>query len=124
MLLALWTVGILGFFALSPFKLPHYGLPAFPAMALLVAKLWDEAIERPPGAPRSSRLLVPALLAMAGAGRRDGRRLAGVAPPLPGGRRGGRRLRAEHGRAGPDRDAPTSWPSSGRSSPRSRASSC
>jgi 4-amino-4-deoxy-L-arabinose transferase-like glycosyltransferase len=65
MLLALWTVGILGVFALSPFKLPHYGLPAFPAMALLVAKLWDEAIERPPGAPRSSRLLVPALLAMA-----------------------------------------------------------
>ena len=43
MLLALWAVGILGVFALSPFKLPHYGLPAFPAMALLVAKLWDEA---------------------------------------------------------------------------------
>ena len=65
MLLALWTVGILGVFALSPFKLPHYGLPAFPAMALLVAKLWDEAIERPPGAPRSFSLLVPALLATA-----------------------------------------------------------
>jgi 4-amino-4-deoxy-L-arabinose transferase-like glycosyltransferase len=65
MLLALWTVGILGVFALSPFKLPHYGLPAFPAMALLVAKLWDEVIERPPGAPRSSRLLLPALLAVA-----------------------------------------------------------
>lgn len=65
MLLALWTIGILGVVALSPFKLPHYGLPAFPAMALLVAKLWDDAIERPAGAPRSSRLLVPALLAMA-----------------------------------------------------------
>jgi 4-amino-4-deoxy-L-arabinose transferase-like glycosyltransferase len=65
MLLALWTVGILGVFALSPFKLPHYGLPAFPAMALLVAKLWDEAIERPAGAPRSFSLLVPAGLAMA-----------------------------------------------------------
>jgi 4-amino-4-deoxy-L-arabinose transferase-like glycosyltransferase len=65
MLLALWTVGILGVFALSPFKLPHYGLPAFPAMALLVAKLWDDAIERPAGAPRSFSLLVPALVATA-----------------------------------------------------------
>jgi len=65
MLLALWTVGILGVFALSPFKLPHYGLPAFPAMALLVAKLWDDAIERPAGAPRSVNLLAPALLATA-----------------------------------------------------------
>jgi 4-amino-4-deoxy-L-arabinose transferase-like glycosyltransferase len=65
MLLALWTVGILGVFALSPFKLPHYGLPAFPAMALLVAKVWDEAIERPAGAPRSWSLVLPALLATA-----------------------------------------------------------
>jgi len=65
MLLALWTIGVLGVFALSPFKLPHYGLPAFPAMALLVAKLWDEAIERPAGAPRSFSLLAPALLATA-----------------------------------------------------------
>ena len=65
MLLAIWTIGTLGVFALSPFKLPHYGLPAFPAMALLVAKLWDEAIARPAGAPRSFSLLVPALLATA-----------------------------------------------------------
>ncbi len=65
MLFALWTVGILGVFALSPFKLPHYGLPAFPAMALLVAKVWDEAIERPAGAPRSWSLVLPALLATA-----------------------------------------------------------
>jgi 4-amino-4-deoxy-L-arabinose transferase-like glycosyltransferase len=66
MLLALWTVSILGVFALSPFKLPHYGLPAFPAMALLVAKVWDEAIDRPAGAPRSWSLVLPALLAAAG----------------------------------------------------------
>jgi len=66
MLLALWMVSILGVFALSPFKLPHYGLPAFPAMALLVAKVWDEAIERPAGAPRSWSLVLPALLAAAG----------------------------------------------------------
>ena len=64
-LLAIWVVAILGVFALSPFKLPHYGLPAFPAMALLVARLWDDAIERPAGAPRSFTLLVPSLLAVA-----------------------------------------------------------
>ena len=58
-------VAILGVFALSPFKLPHYGLPAFPAMALLVARLWGEAIERPAGAPRSFTLLMPSLLAVA-----------------------------------------------------------
>jgi 4-amino-4-deoxy-L-arabinose transferase-like glycosyltransferase len=64
MLLALWVVGIVGVFTVSPFKLPHYGLPAFPAMALLCAHVWDEAIERAPGAPRSWRLLVPALVAV------------------------------------------------------------
>ena len=51
LLLALWTVVVLGFFTLSPFKLPHYGLPAFPAMALLVAKLWEDVLDRAPGAP-------------------------------------------------------------------------
>lgn len=64
-LLAIWVVAILAVFALSPFKLPHYGLPAFPAMALLVARLWGEAIERPAGAPRSFTLLMPSLLAVA-----------------------------------------------------------
>ncbi|HKW91348.1 MAG TPA: glycosyltransferase family 39 protein [Methylomirabilota bacterium] len=61
MLLAVWAVGVVGIFTASPFKLPHYGLPAFPAMALLTARVWDEAIERPPGAPRSWTLLLPAL---------------------------------------------------------------
>ena len=63
--LAIWTIGTLGVFALSPFKLPQHGLPAFPAMALLVAKLWDEVIERSAGAPRSWSLLLPALVATA-----------------------------------------------------------
>ncbi|HYB44638.1 MAG TPA: hypothetical protein VEL75_22880, partial [Candidatus Methylomirabilis sp.] len=63
MLLALWAIGIVGVFTASLFKLPHYGLPALPAMALLSASAWDEAIERTPGAPRSWRLLLPALLA-------------------------------------------------------------
>ena len=60
------SIACFAIFTLSPFKLPHYGLPAFPAMALLVARLWDEAIERPAGAPRSFTLLVPSLLTVAG----------------------------------------------------------
>src|SRR5205814_9950102 len=62
-LLALWTVVVLGFFAISPFKLPHYGLPAFPALALLVARVWDESIEATPRSLRSRTLLVPVLVA-------------------------------------------------------------
>jgi 4-amino-4-deoxy-L-arabinose transferase-like glycosyltransferase len=82
--LAIWTVAILGIFALSPFKLPHYGLPAFPAMALLAARLWDEVIERPSGAPRSFTLLTPALLTMAGLALAAGLAWAGVLAVSPG----------------------------------------
>lgn len=64
MLLGLWTVGVVGFFTFSPFKLPHYGLPAFPAMALLVARLWDEALEGGPGAPSARALLLPPLVVL------------------------------------------------------------
>lgn len=38
--LALWAVCVLGLTALSPFRLPHYGLPAYPALALLAARRW------------------------------------------------------------------------------------
>jgi 4-amino-4-deoxy-L-arabinose transferase-like glycosyltransferase len=61
-LLALWVVVVLGFFTVSPFKLPHYGLPAFPALALLVARVWDESIEAAPGAMRPRTLLLPILV--------------------------------------------------------------
>lgn len=40
--LALWTLGILGATALSSFRLPHYGLPAYFAIALLAARGWQE----------------------------------------------------------------------------------
>ena len=40
--LALWAIGVLGLTALSPFRLPHYGLPAYPAIALLAARGWSE----------------------------------------------------------------------------------
>jgi 4-amino-4-deoxy-L-arabinose transferase-like glycosyltransferase len=61
-LLALWVVVVVGFFTVSPFKLPHYGLPAFPALALLVARVWDESIEAAPHAMRPRTLLVPVVV--------------------------------------------------------------
>jgi hypothetical protein len=44
--LGVWTVGVLGFTALSPFRLPHYGLPAYPAVALLAARGWRDGNAR------------------------------------------------------------------------------
>ncbi len=64
-LIALWPMVVLGFFTVSPFKLPHYGLPAFPALALLAARLWDESIEAAPGALRPRALIVPIAVAFA-----------------------------------------------------------
>jgi 4-amino-4-deoxy-L-arabinose transferase-like glycosyltransferase len=61
-LLALWVVVVLGCLTLSPFKLPHYGLPVLPALALLVARVWDESIEAAPGAVAPRVLLTPVLL--------------------------------------------------------------
>lgn len=47
--LALWAVGVFALFTISPFKLPHYGLPAYPAVALLAARAWRDAAARPRG---------------------------------------------------------------------------
>src|SRR5207249_1983981 len=38
--LGLWVIGVLGLAILVPFRLPHYGLPAYPAIALLAARGW------------------------------------------------------------------------------------
>jgi 4-amino-4-deoxy-L-arabinose transferase-like glycosyltransferase len=65
LLLGLWSALVLVFFTLSPFKLPHYALPAFPALALLVAKLWDDVLERAPGAPSARTLLILPTIALA-----------------------------------------------------------
>src|SRR5205823_1391748 len=40
--LSLWTLAILGITVLSRFRLPHYGLPVYPALALLAARAWRE----------------------------------------------------------------------------------
>jgi len=39
--LAIWVLGVLGITALSPFRLPHYGLPASFGLALLAARGWE-----------------------------------------------------------------------------------
>jgi 4-amino-4-deoxy-L-arabinose transferase-like glycosyltransferase len=64
-LLALWAVVVVGFFTVSPFKLPHYGLPAFPMLALLAARAWDDCIEALPGAASPRALMMPILLLFA-----------------------------------------------------------
>jgi hypothetical protein len=46
-------MGLWGLFTLSAFKLPHYGLPGYPAVALLAARWWTE---------RAARSRVPALV--------------------------------------------------------------
>lgn len=66
LLLGLWGVSVLAFFTLSPFRLVHYALPAFPALALLVAKVWDDALTGSPGAPSPRTLLLPPLVVLAG----------------------------------------------------------
>jgi hypothetical protein len=44
--LALWVAGVFIVFAVMPFKLPHYALPAYPAIALLAARGWQERFTR------------------------------------------------------------------------------
>jgi 4-amino-4-deoxy-L-arabinose transferase-like glycosyltransferase len=44
--LSLWWMGLWGLFTLSAFKLPHYGLPAYPAVTLLATRWWTERAER------------------------------------------------------------------------------
>src|SRR5262249_24085709 len=40
--LALWATGVFGVTALVAFRRPHYGLPAYPAVALLAARGWRD----------------------------------------------------------------------------------
>ena len=40
--LALWAIGVFALTAASGFRLPHYGLPAYPAIALLAARGWRD----------------------------------------------------------------------------------
>lgn len=44
--LGIWTVGVLGATLLSHIRLPHYGLPVYPALALLAARAWQSGDTR------------------------------------------------------------------------------
>jgi hypothetical protein len=61
LLLGLWAASVVGLSALAPWRLPHHALVAFPALALLAARVWDEAIERTTGATPARTLLGPVL---------------------------------------------------------------
>jgi hypothetical protein len=40
----LWAASVVGFFALTPSRLEYYSLPAFPALALCVGRLWGAEV--------------------------------------------------------------------------------
>jgi len=41
----LWAASVIGFFALTPSRLEYYSMPAFPALALLVGRLWGVEVD-------------------------------------------------------------------------------
>jgi 4-amino-4-deoxy-L-arabinose transferase-like glycosyltransferase len=61
--LALWVVGVFVIFAVMPFKLPHYALPAYPAIALLAARGWQERFARASGLIGAHALLLALMAA-------------------------------------------------------------
>jgi 4-amino-4-deoxy-L-arabinose transferase-like glycosyltransferase len=52
----LWAASVIGFFALTPSRLEYYSMPAFPALALLVGRLWGVEISPRPGRAMASGL--------------------------------------------------------------------
>ncbi|HEV8073219.1 MAG TPA: glycosyltransferase family 39 protein [Opitutaceae bacterium] len=58
-----WAGAVIGFFALSPARLEYYALPALPALALCVGRLWDLEIATPRKRIRAGGLL-PAWIAL------------------------------------------------------------
>jgi 4-amino-4-deoxy-L-arabinose transferase-like glycosyltransferase len=62
LLLGLWSAIVVGLFAIAPFKQPHQALVAFPALALLAARVWDHAIERTTGHAPARTLMAPVLV--------------------------------------------------------------
>jgi 4-amino-4-deoxy-L-arabinose transferase-like glycosyltransferase len=66
LLFALWAAIVLIVFTVSPFKLPHYGLPAFPALALVAARAWDDTIGAAPSAVGPRALLLPVAVVFVG----------------------------------------------------------
>ena len=101
LVLGLWSAAVLRFFVLVPYRLPHSALPAFPALALLVARVWDERVEGAPGAlsvARAPRAGARAVRAGRRRARRGRRRLSAPA--------GGRAVEPRHRHAESDRAGP------------------
>ncbi len=72
--LALWAAGVFVMFAVMPFKLPHYALPAYPAIALLAARGWQDREANASGLIGAhALLLVLAAVACAVAAGSDGK---------------------------------------------------
>ena len=56
LLVILWALSVVGFFALTPSRLEYYSMPAFPALALLVGRLWGAETAPRPGRAMPSGL--------------------------------------------------------------------
>jgi 4-amino-4-deoxy-L-arabinose transferase-like glycosyltransferase len=56
LLILLWAASVIGFFALTPSRLEYYSMPAFPALALCVGRLWGAEIGSRPERPLASGL--------------------------------------------------------------------
>jgi 4-amino-4-deoxy-L-arabinose transferase-like glycosyltransferase len=52
----LWAASVIGFFALTPSRLEYYSMPAFPALALCVGRLWEAEVSPHPSRPLSRGL--------------------------------------------------------------------
>ena len=77
--LAIWTAGVLAAGLLVPFRLPHYALPAYPAMALLAARAWLDRRDRPRGIVAAHLAVFAALALLAAvAAASDGLRFTGL----------------------------------------------
>jgi 4-amino-4-deoxy-L-arabinose transferase-like glycosyltransferase len=62
LLVALWALVVVGVLTLAPFRLAHHALPAFPALALLAAREWDDTISAASRAGGPRALLAPVLI--------------------------------------------------------------
>ncbi|MGC9194007.1 MAG: ArnT family glycosyltransferase [Syntrophobacteraceae bacterium] len=70
LLICIWFLFIVGLFTASHDRLEYYSLPAIPAFALLIGKLWDEAFKEQNGAIRrymSMALGITAAILLVGA---------------------------------------------------------
>jgi 4-amino-4-deoxy-L-arabinose transferase-like glycosyltransferase len=77
--LSVWSAAVLALFTVIPFKLPHYGLPVYPALALLAVRWWsEEAVTRRRAVAAHVAILVTLAVAAGATASSDGRAFAQV----------------------------------------------